>query len=197
MTHSQMPVTDLFKGVAHFFGVRTAEEPAYQIREAHSDKEVRSYNEISIAQIKMNGNFETATENAFQHLSDYFLGRNVRQIKIPMTTPVLLQRTTSGWMMAFVIPSKYTAETAPAPLNPNIDLGRRFPELVAAIRFSGWTNKKIIYAKTKELLKWINQNNKYKVISKPRAAQYDPPYVLPFLRQNEIQVTVVPIKEIH
>lgn len=192
-----LQVPEFLKNLGHFFGLRTEEEPAsYTVIEKDGDREVRDYTGFSTVNVRVDGNYESAMEAAFRQLADYIFGFNARQAVIEMTAPVLQQRTPTGWMMSFILPSKYSAENAPDPLNSRISLTSRPHEMVACIQYSGWTNKKTIYAKTRELFQWIEEQNKYKIISKPRSAQYDPPFALPFMRRNEVQVTVK-MKSLH
>lgn len=186
------PLPEFVRGLANFLGLRTAEEPTYLIKEKELDKEIRHYPDLSLAHINVQGDYETASEVGFHYLTNFIFGKNTRQAKMEMMVPFFQQRTTSGWMLSFVLPNKYSAETAPAPLDARITLDHQPAHDVAVITYSGWTNKKIIYAKTRELIKWIKAKDEYHVISKPRAAQYDPPFAIPFLRRNEIHLTVSP-----
>ncbi|MGL5099266.1 MAG: heme-binding protein, partial [Fusobacteriaceae bacterium] len=60
---------------------------------------------------------------------------------------------------------------------------------VAVIRYSGILGGEKIEKNTLLLREWIEKNN-YKEISLPQSAGYDPPWTIPFLRRNEIQIEV-------
>lgn len=61
--------------------------------------------------------------------------------------------------------------------------------LVAVVRFSGLTSEKKLAARTAELSRWIAAQG-LESRSAPRLARYDPPFTIPFLRRNEVQITV-------
>jgi hypothetical protein len=193
---AKISVPDVLKNFAQFFGVRTEEEPRYTVQEKDGDKEIRNYHPMTLAHVSINGDYESSMELGFYQLAEYIFGKNTWQTRMEMTVPVLQQRTSSGWMVSVILPSKFDIATAPPPLNARIELSQKPAETVAVHKYSGWTNKKIIYSKTKELSQWLNENNRYKVLSKPRSAVYDPSFALPFLRRNEIHISVTST-EIH
>ena len=63
--------------------------------------------------------------------------------------------------------------------------GRQF----AVVQFSGFWSEENFDEYTDQLLKWIKEK-KYKIISEPVLAVYNPPWTIPFLRRNEVFVEV-------
>ena len=92
--------------------------------------------------------------------------------------------------MAFVMPSTYTMETLPRPLDDSITLREVPTAQVAVWRYSGGTSAETIARLGQELLTWIEMQAGYEVMSKPRSARYDPPFTLSFLRRNEMHVAI-------
>lgn len=57
-------------------------------------------------------------------------------IKIAMTAPVTqVKQQDESWVVAFVMPEKWTKETLPKPNNPEVTIREVTGEFLAAIRF--------------------------------------------------------------
>ena len=99
--------------------------------------------------------------------------------KIEMTAPVTLSPVEEGkkYIIAFIMPSKYTLETLPDPANKTISFRKVAKHKVAALRFSGNLNSKLATRKAKELEIWLNEN-KYSNKSSFVFAQYNPPWMI-------------------
>ena len=106
-----------------------------------------------------------------------------------MTAPVLQERVGSEWWMAFVMPSSYTMDSLPAPLDPTIKTTEIPSRTVAVIRYSGILSQTAIDLHAFQLQAWIEANG-YQALSAPRSAGYDPPWTLPFLRRNEVHIDI-------
>ena len=61
------------------------------------------------------------------------------------------------------------------------------PARVAVVTFSGLAGERKVAEKTDDLLRWI-QSRGFTAAGKPQLARYNPPWTLPFLRRNEVQV---------
>jgi hypothetical protein len=106
-----------------------------------------------------------------------------------MTAPVIQEESDKGWRMAFVLPSKYTVETAPKPLDPNVTVRKEPGKKVAVVRYSWWLSESRMQDYAEKLRQWLEERN-YEAVSQPRSAAYDPPWTLPFLRRNEVHIDV-------
>jgi len=117
--------------------------------------------------------------------------------KLAMTAPVLQQQPAMGtnnarqWQMQFVMPEGETLETLPVPNHPGIVLKQEPAKRVVAIRFSGTSSEKNLSKHLAELQTYVAQNN-LSVQGEPAYAFYNPPWTLPFLRRNEIMLTLKP-----
>ncbi|MDJ0350236.1 heme-binding protein [Cryobacterium sp. PH29-G1] len=130
--------------------------------------------------------------------------------KIAMTAPVVQQQLEdpSGqagaagagavgnvgneqFRVAFVLPENLTAETAPQPTDPNVQLQAVPESLTGAIRFSGrWSQ-----ARFDEHLVQLRQALAaagLTVVGAPKFARFDPPFKPWFLRRNEVLLDVAP-----
>ena len=112
--------------------------------------------------------------------------------QIAMTAPVVMQPESEGiWKMAFSMPSKYTMQNLPKPLDPEITLIEVPAKKFAVIRFSGsYDNLEKRRDKAEELSKWLSTQTQYKKLSEPVFAGYDPPFTIPFLRRNEVLIEI-------
>jgi hypothetical protein len=201
------------------FGVRNSEMPAYEVLLSEDNKEIRAYAPYLVARTIVEGEYEDTANPGFRILFDYISGKNLssEQVemtapvqqertgeKIEMTSPVLQERagekvamtapvqqekTGQGWSMAFILPKKYTIETAPKPLDPRIEIIPVPAKTMAALRYSGFTDEEKITRKGEELIRW-QRDQGYLAVGEPFSARYDPPWTLPFLRRNEVMVEV-------
>lgn len=148
--------------------------------------------------------YKKASNGGFMRLFRYITGNNSSQTKIEMTAPVQqlatseeiamtspVQRaeTSAGWRVAFMLPSEFTLENAPVPTDERIVIRSLPGKLMAVIRYSGrWTQRN--YEKHSiELLESI-EAAAVEPLGSAESAVYDAPYVLPFLRRNEVMVEV-------
>jgi hypothetical protein len=87
------------------------------------------------------------------------------------------------------MPSKYTMDTLPEPLDSSVVLKQIPAHKIAAIRYSGtWSQKRYIEHKA-ELEKFI-RDKELKITGEDIFARYDPPFQLWFLRRNEVWIPV-------
>jgi hypothetical protein len=106
-----------------------------------------------------------------------------------MTTPVNIEANAGKWIVSFVMPSEYTLENLPKPLNSKVQL-RQIPAVKrAVISFSGFYNANTVAEKTVELEQWMKSKN-LQAAGAPKFARYNPPWTLPFMRRNEIMIDV-------
>jgi len=108
-----------------------------------------------------------------------------------MTAPVTSSPVEEGkkYIIAFTMPSKYTLESLPEPVNRTISFRKVGKQKVAALRFSGNLNSKLATRKAKELETWLNGNN-YSKKTGFVFAQYNPPWIPGIFRRNEILTEV-------
>jgi len=185
-------------------GIRNYEEPNYTILVEEENFEIREYSEILVAQTTTAGTYKESSSVNFKRLASYIFGENVIKEKISMATPVLQennsekmamtvpvyqQQKDTNWTMTFVLPSKYSLETIPSPLDVNV-LIKVLPNIkVATLRYRGKMNETNVNKYTQILTNWLNTKG-YRTTSNPYSAAYDPPWTLPILRRNEVHITI-------
>ena len=176
-------------------GIRTAEEPNYSVLLAEGNKELREYPGLVVARTFMSGTYDQTANDSFRVLAGYIFGKNrgtntegtEAASKIPMTAPVLQEKTEDGWQMSFVMPSAHNLNSLPEPLDDRVDLTELPAFRIAAIRYTGLTSEQKINDKAAELEAWLQEKG-IKSAGKPLSARYDPPWTLPFLRRNEVLI---------
>ena len=187
-------------------GVRALEEPAYQTQLQEGNFEIREYQPYLVAEVYMEGeNFEQASGDGFRILADYIFGNNLSRSSavqmagkaekesesIAMTAPVQMDQgeQSNQWRMAFSLPSKWNLETAPVPNDQRVKLREVLPERMVVLQFSGRMGAHDLEEKEQELRQWATKQG-ITVVGSVRTARYDPPWTLPFLRKNEVQLKV-------
>jgi hypothetical protein len=185
-------------------GIRSTLEPKYQVLQQEGEFEIRSYPSLLIAETLVENDYKEAGSIGFKRLAGYIFGGNTRQEqmamttpvireanneKIAMTAPVLQQNEGRHWRMSFVMPTGYSLDTLPIPLDANVTLKQLPVKKVAVLQYSGSLNEGIIFQNSQKLLNWLNHRS-LRPISSARSAAYDPPWTLPMLRRNEIHIDV-------
>ena len=200
-------LTSVFLAGCTVFGIRTADEPKYQVLSDYGHIQIRQYPALVIAQTEVNADYKNSSSQGFQRLAGYIFGNNKKQHKMAMTVPVIQkqeaetmamtapviqQKSGSVWLMAFVLPSEYSVATAPVPLDPAVLIKEIPGKKVAVIRYSGNLSEQGIEEKSEALKNWLDKQG-YQAISSSRSAAYDPPWTLPFLRRNEVHIDIEPL----
>lgn len=179
------------------------ETPNYEIVKSQDAIEIRQYEPMIIAKVQMNGKREDAIGGGFRLLADYIFGNNIANQDIAMTAPVQQQESTkiamtapvqhqsagNYWQVSFVMPSEYTMDTLPKPVNERVVLKEIPAKTFAAITFSGTNSDENVKAHEKILLEYVEAND-LSVISTPKYAFYNPPWTLPPMRRNEVMIEI-------
>lgn len=166
------------------------EHAPYELIRLLENVEIRQYPQLLMARV------EDLGERGFNVLFRYINGNNVTQTKIAMTAPVVSERipmtapvVSGSNYLAFILPQKYTIETAPQPRDELVKLVTYAPRKVAALRFSGRWNRSNFTARSQELMT-ILQNAEIQTRGNVFSMRYDGPFTLWFLRRNEVAVEI-------
>lgn len=161
------------------------EEPEFIVDAKTDQYEIRKYGPILLAETKVKADFEDAGNQAFRILAAYIFGANKSKIKIAMTAPVSQQKGTSGFLVQFTMPKKYTLDTLPTPDDPRVVLWQQPSRKVAVYTYSGsWSESR--YQKMLGNFRGVLEKDGVKTVGDPVLARYNSPFQLWFLRRNEI-----------
>jgi hypothetical protein len=191
------------------------EEPKYTLLEKSEPFELRVYAPRIVAEVQVSGDLDAASSQGFRLIAAYIFGKNQVSEKIAMTAPVGIESGDQGksakiamtvpvtieggkssdvnaknvWTVSFVMPSEYTLDTLPKPLDSQVKIRQVPAEKRAAITFSGFYDEDKVQEKTQALRDWIKTKN-LRSIGEPQFARYNPPWTLPFMRRNEVMIQV-------
>jgi effector-binding domain-containing protein len=180
------------------------EEARYALLEKDSDFELRQYAPQILAETTVQGDFSEVGNVGFRRLFEYISGSNRKKQPVPMTAPVTQEATSEkismtapvgqestgdSWSISFVMPAQYSLETLPEPLDSRVKLKEIPARTMAALKYSGTWSRKRYEKKNAELLTQI-QKRGLKPIGEAVFARYNPPFMLWFMRRNEVLIPV-------
>lgn len=179
------------------------ETPNYKVSGKSGDIEIREYSPTIVAEATVEGDRDEAIQRGFRIIADYIFGNNLSSAKVAMTAPVTQQSSEKiamtapvtqqakgkSWNVRFVMPSKYTMETLPKPVNPQVVLIDVPTTRFAAIRFSGFAGQEKLDEQEKQLRAFMTERG-LTAAAMPQYAFYNAPWTLPFMRRNEIMIEI-------
>ncbi|OYU00759.1 MAG: heme-binding protein [Sphingomonadaceae bacterium PASS1] len=180
------------------------ETPNYSVSSKSDNLEIREYGPTIVAEATVEGERDKAIQRGFRIIADYIFGNNLSSAKvamtapvtqqssekIAMTAPVIQQASGKSWNVRFVMPSKYTMETLPKPVNSKVALIEVPATRFAVIRFSGFAGQDSLDAHEAELRAFMAERG-LTATSEPQYAFYNAPWTLPFMRRNEVMIEVI------
>ena len=190
-----------------FFTIEDAmalERATYTVLEKQKDFELRQYGPQIVAETIVEGDFEQVGNEGFRRLFDYISGKNRKKQsismtapvsqeaeseKISMTAPVNMEKLGGEYRITFLMPTEYTMETLPEPLDTRVQLKEVPGQLVAALRYSGTWSRNRYEAKKVQLQELLDSNG-LRPAGASIFARYNPPFMPWFLRRNEVLIPV-------
>ena len=161
-------------------------EPSYKVVNQIGDVEIREYDALTIAEIKIQKEDRMEAANAgFMPLANYIFAKNRDGETMAMTAPVRQKSIEKGWALQFVMPEEYTLKTLPKSTDSRITLKENPKKKYAVLRFSGRPTDSNV-AEHEALLRSIIKQHGLKITGTPLYNYYNPPWTLPFMRRNEI-----------
>ena len=167
-------------------GQNNIETYAYEVNKKYDTFEIRRYEATLFTSVTLSTKgYKNSSSKGFSILAGYIFGKNERNEKIAMTSPVSMSLEDSMTMM-FMVPKELKKEMLPPPNQSEITFREEPAKRVAAISFGGWANDKKI-ATYKELLiasldaEGIAYSDRFYFLG------YNAPYEV-FNRKNEVIV---------
>ena len=181
------------------------EQPEYTVLYKDGDVEYRQYEPylVSEAIIENPGDYKDVGNEGFRRLFRYITGANQGQQKIAMTAPVAQTKgekiamtvpvrqsaSAAGASVTFMLPSRYTLDTAPVPTDVSVRIRQVPGRLMAVLRYSGrWTEQNFL--KKSETLRQALEADSIESLGAMQSALYNAPYTPPFMRRNEVMIAV-------
>ena len=152
------------------------ETQKYEIIKIIDKAEIRYY--PAVMRIK------SSRENGFANLFGYISGKNEKNKKIAMTTPVYLKKEDNIEVMEFILPSSYNNKNTPMSLSSKVSVYESNPDYYLALKFGGYAFQSFVNKTSRELKRIANENN-IQVVGEPIVLVYNSPYKI-FNRRNEI-----------
>lgn len=159
--------------------------------------EVRRYPRVVLATVT-----GMSDNGSFSLLFDYIQGNNRSRRKVPMTAPVISSAghseripmtapvvSTSG-SFSFVLPSEYTGQNAPEPVDSRVVIQEIPERTVAVIVFRGTARERQLVERTNELLDFLASRS-IKAVGRPFLMRYNPPFIPGVFRHNELGVEII------
>lgn len=153
----------------------------YTVRRREGPIEIRDYPDLAIAQT----DGDAREQQAFNQLFRYISGNNSTRQKIPMTAPVLIEKRGTAPRMAFIMPDEVSPP--PEPENARVEINVRPAVRMAALRYRGWPNQQNERQAIGVLRRWL-LDRELPITAEPVIAYYDPPWMPPPLRRNEVLI---------
>ncbi|NND55435.1 MAG: heme-binding protein [Gammaproteobacteria bacterium] len=181
------------------------EQAEYEVLFTKDGVEYRQYESFLVSETVVSAadSYRDAGAEGFRRLYGYITGNNRAQSKIAMTVPVRQRagekiamtvpvqqsRTEDSWTMSFMLPSKYTLETAPQPTDSRVYIREVPGRLMAVKKFSGRLRDANFEKHERKLTDRIAEYGVQPAGELERAT-YNGPFTLPFMRRNEVMVAV-------
>lgn len=165
------------------------EEPAYDVLQHYGNFELRRYASSIQARVQTTGSGRRPSVGGFRRIAGYIFGGNQDRASIAMTAPVETWAEEGREWMAFTMPSAYTLETLPLPVDGGVLLTECEGRDVAVLSFTGRFHQSKSQ-KLGERLKAMVVEQGLTPIQEPILAVYDGPMTLPFKRRNEMLLPV-------
>lgn len=165
------------------------EMPPYRVERVDGAREIRAYGPHLLAEVRVAGGRQGAIQTGFRMLAGYIFGGNASGEKIAMTVPVAQTAEGEHWVVSFMMPARFTAETLPAPRDARIRLVPAGPSRQVVERFPGVPGTGDMAARAEALRTWA-EGEDLTILAGPHYYFYDAPMTLPWKRRNEVAFTI-------
>jgi len=165
------------------------EKQKYRLVKKEKEFEIRFYPPAILATTRSAvKSYRELGSSGFRKIAGYIFGNNESSAKIAMTAPVHMDINDKGSSMSFVMPSQYTLDKLPRPVDSRVELHESAAVYMAAIEFGGYANDEKIKQYADRLLEALNRNG-IKTTGNPTFLGYNAPYDL-IGRKNEVVIAI-------
>jgi hypothetical protein len=165
------------------------EKQKYRLVKKEKEFEIRFYPPAILATTRSAvKSYRELGSSGFRKIAGYIFGNNESSAKIAMTAPVHMDINDKGSSMSFVMPSQYTLDKLPRPVDSRVELHESAAVYMAAIEFGGYANDEKIKQYADRLVQALNRNG-IKTTGNPTFLGYNAPYEL-IGRKNEVVIAI-------
>jgi hypothetical protein len=155
--------------------------------------EIRDYTQLVLIEAPM-GSSERGSEGneSFGQLFEYITGKNSKEEKIAMTTPVFMTEEEGARRMAFVMPADMVPGNTPQPADKSLSVRTVAPGRYVTYRFSGGRSAKKEGEALDTLRAWMKNEELTSASGSgaPVYGYFDPPWTPGPLRRNEVMIEI-------
>lgn len=178
--------------------------------------EIRRYAPVLVAEVTLEGMaMREALGSGFRQIAGFIFGKNIApggdaSTKVAMTAPVTLETATEPssqkiamtapvtaeavgaqeYKVSFIMPSEYTKETLPKPINDSVKIKEIPARTMATIAWGGKSpSQELMEAKAAELKAALSAAG-IQASGKVHLWQYHPPFAPSWMRLNEVLLEV-------
>ena len=154
--------------------------------------EIREYPTLTLAATPARSEAE-GRDGSFMRLFRFITGKNEEARKIPMTTPVFFRGSGESESMSFVMPENMPGAGGqpappPRPTDALVRIEQRAKGTYAVLRMRG--RRRADREAALHRLESALLNSAWKAEGPAEYASYDPPWIPPFLRRDEVFLAV-------
>jgi len=181
-------------------------EPPFSVSIADAPFELREYPGFIVAETWVEGDFDAAGRAGFRRIANYIFGDNIAaggasakiamtapvtmepsSQKIAMTAPVLMKHEGENTGMSLIVPKDVATAKVPAPKDSAVMMDSLPAGQFAVYRYSGGRNEANEQEALGKLRAWV-EKRQLQVTGEPLFGYYDPPWIPPFMRRNEVML---------
>lgn len=171
------------------FASKRIEKQKYRVIKKEKEFEIRYYPPAIFATTRSSAkSYRELGNSGFRKIAGYIFGNNESSAKIAMTAPVHMDINEKGSSMSFVMPSEYTLDKLPRPVDGRVELHESPAVYIAAIEFGGFASDQRIKQYADQLSQSLKKNG-IKMIGNPTYLGYNAPYEF-IGRKNEVVIAI-------
>ena len=172
------------------------EEPTYNIIKSSEKYEIRKYQNRLAVEVEF-----SSEDSGFRYLFNYISGENksaekvsmtvpvTQSAKIDMTSPVTQSNKNGKMLMQFYLPSIFSIDNAPIPLNKRVKLVTIEAGYYAVRKYSGRTSDSNYQKHIIKLKENLIKDN-IEMLDDGTKAIFNGPFTLPLFRRNEVMIKI-------
>lgn len=171
------------------FASKRIEKQKYRVIKKEKEFEIRYSPPAIFATTRSSAkSYRELGNSGFRKIAGYIFGNNESSAKIAMTAPVHMDISEKGSSMSFVMPSEYTLDKLPRPVDGRVELHESPAVYMAAIEFGGFASDQRIKQYADQLSQSLKKNG-IKMIGNPTYLGYNAPYEF-IGRKNEVVIAI-------